>query len=228
LVLHQRGRLLGQLAGRPDAERLLAPWDEQVATLGAAIVHRRLETLDALRRDAHEVWRALAPWAEAMTLEYAPGLPPAADAAATRERLLTALAAGRKQEQARGATLVGPHRDDLVVRLGAADARIYASRGEQRLLALALRLSEAAAVRRRLGGPPVLLLDDVLSELDATARERVLAWLTVQGQVVFSATDAVKGAAALGTAWDVGGGEVGAASHLPATMVGAVAAGGAA
>jgi DNA replication and repair protein RecF len=228
LVLHHRGRLLGQLAGRPDGDRLLAPWDEQVATLGAAIVHRRLETLEALRRDAREVWRALAPWAEAMALDYAPVLAPAADAAATRERLLAALAAGRSQEQARGATLVGPHRDDLVVRLGAADARVYASRGEQRLLALTLRLSEAAAIYRRLGGPPVLILDDVLSELDAAARARVLAWLTAQGQVIFSATDAVKDAAAIGSAWDVGGGEVAAASAAPAALVEAVVAGGAA
>ena len=208
LVLHQRGRLLGRLAGRGDAERLLSPWDEQVATLGAAIVHRRLETLEVLGRDAREVWSALAPRGAEMALAYAPGVEPGAAGDATRERLRVARAAARPAELARGVTLVGPHRDDLVVRLGRADARVYASRGEQRLLALALRLGEAAAVRRRLGAPPVLLLDDLLSELDGGARERVLAWLGGQGQVVFSTTDAGAVATAAGAAWEVSGGEV--------------------
>jgi DNA replication and repair protein RecF len=205
LVLHQRGRLLGHLAGRGDADRLLAPWDEQVAALGSDVTHRRLEALAGLAEDAAAVWRELAPQGTTMGLEYAPALAPGPDAASTRERLLGALTAGRAQELARGATLIGPHRDDLVVRLGSADARIYASRGEQRLLVLALRLGEAATVRRRLGAPPVLLLDDLLSELDRDARERVLAWLTGQGQVVFSATD---GVAAAGVAWEVSRGEV--------------------
>jgi DNA replication and repair protein RecF len=208
LVLAQRARLLGRLRGRADAERLLGPWDDQVAALGSEIVHRRLDMLATVAGDVREVWRALAPAGEDVGLEYAPGLPPGGDRAATRERLLAALAAGRAAEVARGVTLVGPHRDDLMVRLGAADARVYASRGEQRLAALALRLGEAMAVRRRLGVPPVLLLDDLLSELDLGARARVLAWLSAQGQVIFSTTDAAPGAGGRGVAWDVRGGAV--------------------
>ncbi|HEV8675763.1 MAG TPA: DNA replication and repair protein RecF [Methylomirabilota bacterium] len=208
LTLYQRGRLLGQLGGRPDAERLLAPWDEQVAALGSEIVHRRIDALEGLSRDAREVWRTLAPDGAAMGLAYAPVVVPGAAVAVTRQRLLDALATGRRQELARGATLVGPHRDDLVVRLGQAEARIYASRGEQRLLVLALRLAEAAAVRRQTGVGPVLLLDDLLSELDQAARERILAWLATQGQVVFSATDAGVGAAGSGVMWEVCRGEV--------------------
>jgi DNA replication and repair protein RecF len=204
LVLYQRGRLLARLAGRPDVERLLAPWDEQVATLGSEILHRRLETLTELRRDAGAVWRALAPEGAQMELAYAPAVAPGADTAASRDRLLAALAAGRRQELARGATLVGPHRDDLLVSLDGVEARIYASRGEQRLLVLALRLAEAAAVRRQVGVTPVLLLDDLMSELDRGARERVLDWLAGQGQVVFSATDP----AGAGVVWDVCRGEV--------------------
>lgn len=220
LVLHQRGRLLGHLAGRADAVRLLAPWDEQAAVLGSEVVHRRLETLAVLAEDAGAVWHQLAPQGTAMGLEYAPALAPGADVAATRERLMAALVAGRAQELARGVTLVGPHRDDLVVRLGTADARVYASRGEQRLLVLALRLAEAATVRRRLGVPPVLLLDDLLSELDRDARDRVLGWLGAQGQVVFSTTDGIGGRAVGGVTWEVSRGEVDA---LDAMVVGGAA-----
>lgn len=209
LILHQRGRLLGGLAGRADAERLLAPWDEQLATLGAEIVHRRLDTLDTLGRDTQKIWGLLAPHEPGMALVYAPAVSPGADPGQTRGRLHDALMAMRGTEVRRGVTLVGPHRDDLLVRLGSADARAFASRGQQRLLALTLRLAEAAAVRLRLGTPPVLLLDDLLSELDREGRERVLAWLATEGgQAIFSTTDAVPGMA--GAVWDVRGGEVGA------------------
>ena len=78
----------------------------------------------------------------------------------------------------------------MAVRLGRADARTAASRGEQRLLALALRLAVASSPAARLGHAPVLLLDDVLSELDREVGGRVLAWLDGQGQVVYTATDA--------------------------------------
>jgi DNA replication and repair protein RecF len=103
-----------------------------------------------------------------------------------------------------------------MVRLGAADARVYASRGEQRLVTLALRLGEATAVRRRIGVPPVLLLDDLLSELDLGARQRVLAWLEGQGQVLFSTTDAAPGAGGRGVVWDVRGGAVDALEAMVA------------
>ncbi len=206
LVLHQRSGLLGRLAGRPDAERLLGPWDEQVATLGSAILHRRQETLGSLAEDGRQVWEALAPREPRLGLAYEAAVAPAATAGETRERLLGALVAGRRAELARGVTLVGPHRDDVVVRLGDTDARAYASRGAQRLVALTLRLAEAAAVRRRTGAAPLLLMDDLLSELDRGARERVLAWLARQGQVLFSTTEAPD--AGSGAVWEVGPGEV--------------------
>ncbi len=214
LVLQQRNALLARLAGRADAGTLLEPWDQQVAELGAEIVHRRLAALAVLRQDAGEVWRILAAGNVGLALEYAPSVEVGDDAAATAGQLRAALGGGRRAELARGVTLAGPHRDDVVVRLGGADARAYASRGEQRLLALTLRLTEAAAIRRRTGAAPVLLLDDLLSDLDARARERVLTWLGGQGQVLFSTTDAVPAAAAPAAAWEVRQGEVEALESL--------------
>jgi len=207
LVLHQRTRLLGDLATRPDGRALLGPWDEQIATLGAEIVHRRLETLATIATEIQDVVHALAPGAPAVSLTYEPSVAPGVDRLATRAALLAALEVHRAQELRRGLTLVGPHRDDVAIRLGRADGRTAASRGEQRLLALALRLAEAAALRRA-GATPVLLLDDVLSELDATVRAHLLEWLVGRGQVLLTATDAVPDAGAGGVAWDVRPGAV--------------------
>jgi DNA replication and repair protein RecF len=208
LVLQQRTRLLGDLAGRPDAERLLAPWDEQLAALGSEIVHRRLDALALLAETVNDVHRALAPGAAGVTLGYEPSAPLGGERGATRDALLAALVAARPGELRRGLTLTGPHRDDVAVRLGRADARTAASRGEQRLLALTLRLAEATVLRRRLGHAPALLLDDVLSELDRDAAGRTLAWLESYGQVVYSATDALPAARTAGTAWQVAPGRV--------------------
>lgn len=208
LALQQRTRLLGDLGGRSDASRLLAPWDEQLATLGGEIVHRRLEVLALLADAVREVLGALAPGAAGVILSYEPSVAPGADREATRSALRVALAAAQAGDLRRGLTGVGPHRDDVAVRLGRADARSAASRGEQRLLALALRLAVAVVVRRRHGDGPVLLLDDVLSELDREIGGRVLAWLETQGQVVYTATDAQPAATGAGAVWHVAEGRL--------------------
>lgn len=210
LVLRQRAQLLVRLAGRPNGDRLLGPWDEQLAMLGSEITHRRLWTLAVLAEETRAIGQMLIPGNARIELVYAPAVTPGEDSAGTRMRLLAALTAGRLRDAAQAVTLVGPHRDDVAIRLGRSDARTAASRGEQRLLALTLRLAEASAVQRRLGVAPVFLLDDLLSELDVASRERVLAWLATQGQVLFSTTDAVPGVGSAGTAWEVRGAEVAA------------------
>ncbi len=214
LVLQQRTRLLGDLAGRPDGEQLLMPWDEQLASLGSELVHRRVDALAHVAEAAREVQAALAPETAGVTLSYEPTVTLGADRETTRGALLTALVAARPGDLRRGLTQVGPHRDDVVVRLGRADARVAVSRGEQRLLALALRLGVALVARRRHGDAPVLLLDDVLSELDREVGARVLAWLSRQGQVVFTATDAQPGATRMGAVWEVTAGGLAAGPVL--------------
>jgi DNA replication and repair protein RecF len=100
------------------------------------------------------------------------------------------LVAARAEELARGATTIGPHRDDLVFSLRERDLGTYGSRGQQRSTTLALKLGEAALMRARTGDAPVLLLDDMLSELDATRRAHLLAAVaTGEQQTLISATD---------------------------------------
>jgi len=214
LVLQQRTRLLEDLAGRSDGDQLLTPWDEQLAALGSELVHRRVEVLALLADTVREVQAALAPEAAGVTLRYEPTVTPGGDREVTRRALLAALVAARPGDLRRGLTQVGPHRDDVAVRLGRADARVAASRGEQRLLALALRLAVAVVAQRRHGDEPVLLLDDVLSELDREVGARLLAWLGHQGQVVFTATDAQPAATRSGAVWEVAAGRLDASPAL--------------
>jgi DNA replication and repair protein RecF len=127
----------------------------------------------------------------------------------TAEAILAALGRVRRAELRRGQTLVGPHRDDLTIALDGVDARAFGSRGQQRLLALALRLAEVGPVTDAAGTPPVLLLDDALSELDPAARARVLREIEGAEQVFLTTPEALP--EPRGTRWTVDGGGLAAA-----------------
>jgi DNA replication and repair protein RecF len=126
---------------------------------------------------------------------------------ATEARFLEDLAARRREEMRRGQTLVGPHRDDLMIELDGRDMRTYGSRGQQRLLALALRLAETGPVRDAVGSPPILLLDDALSELDPGVQANVLRAIQGAGQVFLTTADEAS-PAAYARRWEVRGGSV--------------------
>jgi DNA replication and repair protein RecF len=133
---------------------------------------------------------------------------PAADAARLADGLREALAMVRGEELERGVCLVGPHRDDLDLRIGDLPARGYASQGESWSMALALRLSAFEALRGA-GDDPVLLLDDVFAELDVGRRERLARLAAGAEQVLVPAAVAADVPAALhGARFDVGGGTV--------------------
>jgi DNA replication and repair protein RecF len=123
--------------------------------------------------------------------------------------LVAALEKARPVELRRGQTLVGPHRDDLSIELDGVDARAFGSRGQQRLLALALRLAEVLPVTEAAGTAPVLLLDDALSELDPGVRDNVLHEIQDAEQVFLTSPEplVVSGA----TRWIVDGGGIVAA-----------------
>jgi DNA replication and repair protein RecF len=108
----------------------------------------------------------------------------------------------------RGQTVVGPHRDDLLIEVDERDLRLYGSRGQQRLMALALRLAEAGPVARAIGSGPVLLLDDALSELDPQVQARVLEHVAGAGQVFLTTADAALPEVGRVTWWDVRDGRV--------------------
>ena len=159
-VLMQRNRLLrrGVVGG-------LEPWDEQLATIGAAITLRRRGVAARLAEHAAPIYHALSGRREVFQLEYVPSLS-GEDAAGLVAYAREALPARRERELARGITTVGPHRDDLRFQADGRDLRAYGSRGQQLSAMLAVRLAERRVLREEGGEDPVLLLDDVLLTLD--------------------------------------------------------------
>ncbi|SEG43768.1 DNA replication and repair protein RecF [Actinacidiphila yanglinensis] len=162
-------------------------WDQHLARAGAELLAQRLDLVAALQPMADKAYDQLAPGGGPVGLEYRGSIGDERMAGATgREdlygRLLEALGEARKQEIERGVTLVGPHRDDLVLKLGPLPAKGYASHGESWSYALALRLASYELLCSD-GREPVLVLDDVFAELDSRRRER-LAELVAPGEQV--------------------------------------------
>lgn len=169
-ILRQRASLLRQVAGRltPETELTLDVWDHKLAEVGNRLGRARADLVDALRPLVDEAYRTLAgEGSVSMTYEpawLAGGLGPA-------------LAAARSEDLRRQSTGVGPHRDDLEITLDTHPARTHASQGEQRGIALALRLGAHRLVAEAIGEQPVLVLDDVFSELDARRSEALVGAL---------------------------------------------------
>jgi DNA replication and repair protein RecF len=127
-----------------------------------------------------------------LSIDYAPGLPverQSADDQNWSRRFASALEKDHETDLRRGTTQSGPHRDDLQFRLGDMDLRRYGSQGQQRLAVLALKIALARWVQEATGEPPILLLDDALSELDATRRHFVLQQASSFPQSILTATD---------------------------------------
>jgi DNA replication and repair protein RecF len=149
------------------------------------LIDRRRRAVAALQTELARVYPALAGERHKVEVAYRTALGEATEPAA----LLAAIERRRPDELRRGLTLVGPHRDDLAIELDGIDARAFGSRGQQRLLALALRLAEVLPVRDAAGTQPILLLDDALSELDPVVRDNVLREVQAAEQVFLTSPD---------------------------------------
>lgn len=193
-VVERRNHLLQTGLAPAALDAALGPWDEQLARVGLELLGRRRLALAELDSEVRRLYPKMAGAGE-IRLGYRGSLPDGVDEAA----FVAALRLRRGEEARRGQTLVGPHRDDLTVDLDGRDMRSYASRGQQRLLALALRLAEAGPVARAIGSTPVLLLDDALSELDPAVQANVLRHIEGAGQVFL--TSAEDGVPARHAAW---------------------------
>lgn len=182
-VLRQRNALLRQCRGRLDATAAstLDVWDAKLAAAGEALATARADLVATLEVPVAKAYDQVA------------GAP--ADVGVAYDRswegpLAAALAAARADDVRRGLTTVGPHRDDVRLSVAGVPARTHASQGEQRSLALALRLAVHDAVAEAVGEPPVLLLDDVFSELDAARAAALVAHLP-DGQALLTTAGVV-------------------------------------
>jgi DNA replication and repair protein RecF len=191
-VLRQRNTLLKSLVGRPrsvsDAASTLDVWDSHLAAAGAELLDARLATLDALMPQVAKAYADIAPTNNEARADYKTSLDLGTETsrADLAGLLLAKMAERRSDELQRGLSLVGPHRDDVVLSLGTLPVRGYASHGESWSFALALRLG-AFQLLRSDGVEPVLVLDDVFAELDATRRERLAAGVSGAEQLLVTA-----------------------------------------
>ena len=199
-ILARRNHLLQ--TREPGVEARLEPWDEQLATTGMELIDRRRKAAAMLQTELGRVFPALSGARQKVEIRYRTSLGEASEAS----EMLAALIRVRRDELRRGVTLVGPHRDDLAIELDGIDVRAFGSRGQQRLIALALRLAEVLPVREAVGTTPVLLLDDALSELDAHVRDNVLREIHGAEQVFLTSPDALPASNA--TCWTVHAGAI--------------------
>jgi len=214
-VLKQRNALLktsGHARRSGSSLRTLDVWDAHLASAGAAVLAGRLELLEALRPLVDKSYSAVSGGGGPALLDYRSSLgddpPNSAEAEVLEAALSAALAGARDRELERGVTLVGPHRDDLLLSLGDLPAKGYASHGESWSFALALRLA-AYDLLRADGGEPVLILDDVFAELDDVRRSALAELVAPAEQVLVTAAVAGDVPATLrGARWDVAAGEV--------------------
>ncbi|WP_242882900.1 DNA replication/repair protein RecF [Actinomadura litoris] len=193
-VLKQRNALLKSAAAHrrspgPEVLATLDVWDTHLARTGSELLAARLDLVAALRPLVARAYEALAPASVAADLRYKSSLGEeelSTDRGQLAERMLAVVADSRKQELERGVSLVGPHRDELVLRLGELPARGYASHGESWSFALGLRLA-AFDLLRADGDDPVLILDDVFAELDVGRRSRLAEMVAPAEQVLITA-----------------------------------------
>lgn len=165
-VLNQRNRLLKDISFRPELLDTLAVWDMQLIEYGRKIIRTRKEFVEELNGIVYEIHKKISGNKEELVLKYEPDV--------LEENLEQELARCREKDLKFGQTSVGPHRDDLCFMIQEIDVRKFGSQGQQRSCALSLKLSEIELVKKSIRETPVLILDDVLSELDSNRQNFLL------------------------------------------------------
>lgn len=170
-ILRQRNTLLRSVAEGRSEPAELGEWTGMLAEKGSSIVRGRLEMMQELSHRACGLFGEMLPGGESLRLDYVCSFDAAGCGDA--ETLMAALERVRDEERRRGYTLAGPHYDDLMIYLGDSELRKYGSQGRKRLVAIVLKLAQAATIMERRSERPIVLLDDIMSELDTETASRV-------------------------------------------------------
>lgn len=211
-VLEQRNALLRQVAEGLSSQEMIPIYTDKLVQLGGQILTRRAKFVDELSREIHQIhYEALTEGAETVRFNYLPGLwrgksgnngdasdvkewmawwqSHFQDESAVTERFAQVLEQSLSADLARGATSVGPHRDDWQFLLNGRSLSSYGSRGQQRTAILALKMAEIKWMTQQTGEVPILLLDEVVAELDARRRALLLDYVKDANQALLTATD---------------------------------------
>ncbi len=184
--LLQRNALLKDILRYPELEDTLDVWDARLAKLGGEVMEERQNYLSKLTPKVRSVYKGISQNKETIDLQYSPSVKNLVEnftASQAEAQFLEELFRTRRSDIRSGFTSMGPHRDDMEIVLNGISARIYGSQGQQRSAVLALKLSEAQLLSELTGEAPVILLDDVMSELDQSRQDYLLNHL--HGRQVF-------------------------------------------
>ncbi|MHA0857578.1 DNA replication/repair protein RecF [Paenibacillus sp. CMAA1364] len=190
-VLLQRNNLLKQLWGKEDKQQvMLDVWNEQLVVHGVKIIKNRKQFIMKLQKWAEAIHQGITKNSENLQLRYVPSFGEEAeeDEAVLIEQFMIKLEQLKEKEIRRGMTLTGPHRDDMTFFINGKEVHTYGSQGQQRTTALSLKLAEIELIKEEIGEYPVLLLDDVLSELDPYRQTQLIETFQSKVQTFITAT----------------------------------------
>lgn len=190
-VLTQRNHLLKSIRERTARESELEFWDVQLSIHAARIMDARIRVMNALDENTDPIHRELSGSGQELSLKYSPSFETGdyEDVRDLSKRMLEELRAIRQREIGAGFCLIGPHRDDFSAELDGMEVGSFASRGQTRTVILAMKLGEAQLISDRVGDKPVVLLDDVMSELDAERRSHVFSRIRDYEQVIVTTAE---------------------------------------
>lgn len=185
-VVRQRNEALRHLVARPQRLPDLDAWNTQLIQLGSRIMRKRGAVVVQLNAEVQALHRQISSAAEELSMQYTPSFSSETEDC-LEEAFAHALARSADEERAKGITVVGPHRDDVALCINGLPLSPYGSQGQQKTAATAMKLAEARFLWQQADTPPLLLLDDVFAELDATRTARLIELLPAFGQVFLTA-----------------------------------------
>lgn len=174
-VIVQRNALLREMQHKNGLEPMLEIWDERAMHFGLDIIKKRMEYINSLTKCAEDIYRGISGEKESFSIEYKPlGMAEDEFLKDPLENYRRAMERARRSDIRLGVSSTGPHRDDIEICVNGLSARTYASQGQQRSAVIAMKLSEAQILEDKKGEPPLILLDDVMSELDKNRQDYIL------------------------------------------------------
>lgn len=185
----QRNNLLKKIRENKEKPDMLDAWDEQLAVSAGKIAVKRQEAVKKLAMLANLMHRKITANKENLTLAYHKHEIQETELGKLTEEYKRKLLQYRQNDVWRGSTSVGPHKDDLILTVNGINLRTFGSQGQQRTGVLSLKLAELEFIKSETGEYPILLLDDVMSELDAMRREHLLTFIKDRVQTVITATE---------------------------------------
>lgn len=193
-IMIQRNAVLREQLERPTQNHeLVSVWDEQLIETGSRMIERRLQFMQKLQKYASDIHSRISDGLEKLLLGYTCSIAPVGTSLEIegdiRELFRQELDKMRRKDFARAVTSVGPHRDDISAQINGYDVGTFASQGQQRTTALSMKLAEIELIRNEVGEYPILLLDDVLSELDSTRQIQLLRSMGERVQTFITATN---------------------------------------